>query len=56
MQRQLTLSGRLTDQRATDRFACLPIIIRLVTMTIFFTGIELEFVDWIKMNCSTKQG
>ena len=44
MQRQLTLSGRLTDKRATDRFACLPIIFRLVTTAVFFTGIEFRFL------------
>ena len=56
MQRQLTLSGRLTVERATDRFACLPIIVRLVTTTVFFTGIEFRFFGWIKMDSSPDQG
>ena len=47
MQRQLTLSGRLTVERATDRFACLPIIVRLVTTTVFFTGIEFGLFGWV---------
>ena len=38
MSRQLRLSGRRTDDRATDRFACLPDIFGLVTTTVFFTS------------------
>ena len=44
MERQPTISVRRTDDRATDRFVCLPDIFGLVTPPVFFTMMKRNWI------------